>query len=172
VECALTSALAGQGCGVYYSARQVLFTLKSCFRWLLCFVAGPVVLLAIAGLYWLYGGDLERLDWIILGELGVVAIAYWLLAVVASCESQRFRDANPVPVLRLVHRLGYRAAVPVLVAPALLLAHAVGGFAALMEVHRHTLGGWLLLALCWGSGLFWMTFLFRLLGVWCYRSPR
>ena len=30
--------------------------------------------------------------------------------------------------------------------------------------------GYMLLGACWLSGLFWATFLFRLLGVWCHRS--
>jgi hypothetical protein len=92
------------------------------------------------------------------------------LSVVAITESNRFRDANPVAVLRLVDRLGYRAAVPVLLAPAILLAHLYAGFSALMQLHRQFVG-WMLLACCWGSVLFWGTFLFRLLGVWCYRAP-
>jgi hypothetical protein len=171
VECALTTALAGQGCGAYYSVRQIGLALKSGFRWLLCFLAGPVVLIVLAAYYWLNAGDLTGLDWLILGELGMLAFAYWLLSVVAITESNRFRDANPVAVLRLIDRLGFRAAVPVLLAPAVLLADLYAGFAALMQFHRHTSIGFFLLACCWGSALFFVTFLFRLLGVWCYRSP-
>jgi hypothetical protein len=171
VECALTSALAGQGRGVYYSMRQVGLALRSGMRWLFCFLAGPAALIVFAGYYWLNAGDLTQLDWLILGELGVVAIAYWLLAVVAITESNRFRDANPVAVLRLVDRLGYRAAVPVLLAPIVLLAHVYVGFWALMQLHQHALVGLLLLACCWGGVLFFATFVFRLLGVWCYRTP-
>jgi hypothetical protein len=171
VECALTSALAGQGRGAYYSIRQIGLILRSGFRWLFCFLAGPVVLLVLAFYYWLNAGDFTNLDWLVMGELGVLGFAYWLLAVVAITESNRYRDANPVAVLRLIDRLGYRAAVPVLLAPVVLMAHLYAGFSALMQLHRHALAGLLLLACCWGSVLFFTTFLFRLLGVWCYRTP-
>ncbi len=171
VECALTSALAGQGRGAYYSIRQLGLILRSGFRWLFCFLAGPVVLIVLAFYYWLNAGDFASLDWLILGELGILAFGYWLLAVVAITESNRFRDANPLAVLRLVDRLGYRAAVPVLVAPVVLMAHLYVGFWALIQLHHHALTGLLVLACCWGSILFLGTFLFRLLGIWCYRTP-
>ncbi len=171
VVCALTSALAGQGPGVYWPGRHIVSALAACLRWLVCFLAGPVVPATLAGYFWLWGGDLTGLDWAILAELCVLAIAYWLLAVVQSTESGRLRDANPLRIAQLVQRLRYRAAVPVLVAPALVLAHGLVALFSLAELHRFTLGGWLLLACCWGSGLFWATFLFRLLGVWCYRPP-
>jgi hypothetical protein len=172
LECALTSALAGEGGGMYWPGRYVGAAIKSGLRWLLCFLAGPILLAALGAYYWLYGGDLTGLDRVILAEMGILAVAYWLLAIVSSSETNRFRDANPVRVMQLVDRLGYRAVVPVLVAPALLCTHGLLALFALTELHRHSLVGWVLLACCWGSSLFWGTFLFRLLGVWCYRMPR
>lgn len=171
VECALKTALAGKGPGSYWPSG-VLAVLKCILRWLICFLAGPIVLLSLAGYFWLYGGDLNALDCAIVAELLVLAIAYWLLAIVCSCERDRLRDANPVRVAQLLHRLRFRAIVPVLIAPALACAHGAVAVFALAELHQHPFAGWLLLGVCWSSGLFTLAALLRLLGVWCYHNPR
>ena len=124
VECALISALAGEGSALYWPGWNGGFPLKSGVRWLVCFLAGPIVPVGVAGYFWIYGGDLAVLDWIILVELVVLAAAYWLLAIVSANECNRLRDANPLRVALLVHRLKFRAVVPVLIAPALAIAHA------------------------------------------------
>src|SRR6185437_14260155 len=172
VECALRSALAGEGPGAYWPGWHIGNVLKSGLRWLFCFLAGPIVLVALAGYYWLYGGDLTRLDWLIVAELGTLAIAYWMLAIVATNESNRLRDANPLRVAQLIYRLRYRAIVPVLVVPALVFVHGLVALFALAELHRPTILGWPMLLAFWCSALFWATFLLRWLGVWCYRNPR
>jgi len=171
IECALRSALAGEGPGVYWPGRYIGDALKSGLRWLLCFLAGPSLLLALACYYWLYGGDLTRLDWLIVAELGVLAIVYWLLTIVTTNESGRLRDANPVRVGQLIYRLRYRAIVPVLVVPLLVFVHGWVAAFALTQLHLRGVHGWLL-PICWCSALFWANFLFRWLGVWCYRNPR
>jgi hypothetical protein len=172
VEWALASALAGQGpASCWPSLRAGPLPLKSALRCLVCFLAGPVFLVALAGLYWLYGGDLKALDGLILAELGVFTVAYWFLSVVSANERDLLRDANPVRVAQLVHRLSYRAVVPVLIAPALMIPHVLVGLFAVNILHQQIFTGWLLLTVCSWSGLFWAAFLFRLLGVWCYRAP-
>lgn len=172
VECALSSALAGQGPGLYWTGRHLGTALLSSLRWLFCFFAGPIFLMALAGYFWLYGGDLTAFDYFILAELGVLTVGYWLLAVVAANQGGRLRDANPVRIAQLVDRLRFRAVVPVLIAPVLLLADGLAGLFALTELHQHPLLGWPLLAFCWLCALFGLTFVFRLLGVWCYRHRR
>lgn len=171
VEGALTSALAGEGPASCWPGWSAVLPLKSAGRWLFCFLAGPIVPAGIAGYYWLNGGDLKALDWAILAELGIFAVAYWFLAIVSANERNRLRDANPLRVAQLVHRLNYRAFVPVLVAPALVIPHVLLGLLALTLLHQELFSGWLLLAACWCSILFWAAFLFRLLGVWCYHAP-
>ncbi len=170
VECALKTALAGKGPGTYWPSGFIAI-LKSNLRWLICFLAGPIVPLALAGYFWLYGGDLTGLDRAIVAELMGAAIAYWLLAVVCSTERDRLRDANPVRVAQLLRRLRGRAAVPLLLAPALAYLHGFVGFFALAELHQRSLG-WPLLMGAWLSGLFCAAALFRMLGVWCYHNPR
>jgi hypothetical protein len=171
MECALSSALSGQGPGLYWPGWRAGLALKSGLRWALSFLAGPLLLVIVAGYYWLYGGDLRVLDWIIVGELCVLAVAYWLLLVVSTNERDSLLAANPVRVSRLIHRLGLRAAVPLLVVPALVFAHAVVGFFAAEKLHDSIFLGWLLLAGCWWSAFFCAQFVLRLLGVWCYRAP-
>lgn len=171
VECALTSALAGKGAAAYLPSWSALDPLKSCVRWLVCFFAGPIVPCGLAVYFCLYGGDLKAVDWAIVAELGIVAAAYWFLAIVSANERNRLRDANPLHIGQLVQRLKYRAVVPALIAPALAFVHALFGFFALTCLHESPIGGGLLLMICWGSILFWSAFLFRLLGVWCYYAP-
>jgi hypothetical protein len=171
MECALISALAGEGPASCWPGWNILVPIKSALRCLVCFLAGPIVLVALAGYYWLYGGDLKALDGVILTELGIFAVAYWFLAIVSANERGALGDASPLRVAQLVHRLRHRALVPVLIAPALAIPHALLGLFALALLHQQVFIGWLLLAISWCSGLFWAAFLFRLLGVWCYRAP-
>jgi hypothetical protein len=171
VECALASALAGEGPGCYCPGWSAGFPLKSGVRWLVCFFAGPIVPAGAAAYFWIYGGDLTTVDWVILAELGVLTGASWFLAIVSANERNRLRDANPLRVAQLVARLKFRALVPLVIAPALAIAHVRLGVFALMTLHEQILFGWLLLTVCCGSGLFWAAFLFRLLGVWCYDAP-
>ena len=147
---------------------DLLLEVRTLGRWLFAFLAGPAPLGAAGFFYWLHGGDLGLLDRLILAEMGVLAISYWVFAVAAAGERERFLDANPLAVARLVARLGERALV-VPVAALVALAHGWLAVAALAEVYRSA-WAWLWLA-CGGlSGLFLATFLFRLLGVGCSRS--
>jgi hypothetical protein len=171
VECALASALAGKGAASYLPAWSAADPVKSGVRWLFCFVAGPIVPAALAAYFWFYGGDLKAVDWAIVAELGGVAAAYWFLAIVCANERNRLRDANPARVAQLVQRLKLRAIVPILIAPALAMTHVLVGLFAVSSLHQHVFGGWILLAACLCSALFWSAFFFRLLGVWCYRIP-
>jgi hypothetical protein len=122
--------------------------------------------------YWLYCGDLKPLDWLILAELGLVGVAYWILTLLAVADRGRLRDVNPLVVADLAHRLGWRALAVVLLAALLLLVHGGALVFGVAEFHNAPVKGWLLLAGGWVSGLFWSTFFCRLLGVWCHRSRR
>jgi hypothetical protein len=126
----------------------------------------------LAGLgfyYWLYCGDPDWVDWVILAELGVLAVGYWMLAVLAASQSERLRDANPLRVAERADRLGWRALAAAFIASLLAVPHGLLAIQALEHLHSQPALGILLTALGWLSGLFWATFFFRLLGVWCYR---
>ncbi len=169
LDCALASALAGHFGDVRWPGANIFLVLKSLARWLICLVGGPALLAGAGYLYWLHCGDVDWLDRIILAEVAVAAAGYALLALAASNERDRLLAANPLRVLEVGERLGYRALVLAGAAAAVVLGCGHFLFVALEELHRNVLGGWLLLALAWTALLFLASFLFRLLGLWCYR---
>jgi len=168
LDCALTSALTGELRGIRWPGRDIGIALKSGARWLICFVAGPVVPAAAGVVFWIYGGDLLFWDWIILAEINILAISWWFLLVWAVNEKDRLRDLHPVRVGEFIHRRGHRLVALAVFASVLVLAHAWLASAALQKVHDDAALGWLLLWLCWVSGMFFATFLFRWAGVWLY----
>jgi hypothetical protein len=170
LECVLSSAAAGEVSYIRWSGNPLVVIVFSGMKWLTCFLAGPVVFTGVAWLYWLQCGDPALLDWLILVELGVVAVAYWFLALLALTDRGRLRDLNPVAVADLAHRLGWRALAAVGAAALLVLGHGALLVAAVAEVHRSPARGLLVLVAAWMSGLFWGTFFCRLLGVWCHNT--
>ncbi len=123
-------------------------------------------------MYWLNCGDPSPLDWFIVAELGIIAIAYQVFAMLAVADRGRLRDANPLSVADLAHRLGWRALLVVLAAACLCLAHGLLLIVGVTELHGEAPAGLAILAVSWASAIFWSTFLFRLLGVRCHRSRR
>jgi hypothetical protein len=165
----LRSATCGDGSAVRWPGHTVGATLAGIAVWLVCFLAGPVVFAGVAIEYWIECGDPGWVDWLILAELGVLTVSYTLLVLAAVSERGRLRDANPLRVIDLAHRLGWRAGMVALTGSALGLGHGLLGVFAAEELHSSEALGVLLLAACCFSGLYWATFLFRLLGVWCHR---
>jgi hypothetical protein len=168
--CVLRTAVRGDGSAGRWPGHTFAAAWASALVGLACFLAGPGVPAAVAAAYWMQCGDPGLVDWLILGELAVLTVGYDLLVLAAVSEGGRLRDANPYRVIDLAHRLGYRAAVVAVLGSALALAHGFFGVFAAAELHREVPVGAALLAACWFSGMFWATFLFRLLGVWCHRS--
>ncbi|MFL5243479.1 MAG: hypothetical protein ACJ8FY_15345 [Gemmataceae bacterium] len=173
LECVLSSAAAGEIYYIRWSGQLLNVILFSGAKWLACFLAGPAVFAGAAALYWMYCGEENLLDWLIVIELGIVAIGYWIFALVAVTDQGRLRDLSPIAVIDMAHRLGGRALGLAAVAALLFLAHGLVMITGVAEVHNGTLKGWIFLAIGWVSGLFWSTFFCRLLGIWCYRTqPR
>jgi hypothetical protein len=167
--CVLRSAACGDGRAVRWTGHAVGPALLAALIGLGCFLAGPVVPAAVAAAYWMQCGDPGLLDGLILAELAILTVGYALLVLAAVSEHGRARDANPLHVIDLAHRLGWRAGVSAVVGSALALAHGLLAVVAAENLHRNGAIGVLLLAACWFSALYWATVLFRLLGVWCYR---
>jgi hypothetical protein len=168
LQCVLNAAVAGEPPDTYWPRCHIHVVLRYAGRWLFCFLAGPAVLGGAAIAYWIHCGDLDILDRLILAELGIVALAYWLFALLAATRSGRFYDANPWRIAELIHRLGYRSAVAIVVACLLAYQHGCWMLGAIEVVHRTAFVGWLLLMLCWLSALAWAAFLLRLVGLWCF----
>jgi hypothetical protein len=172
LECVLASASEGEIYYIRWSGSLLLTIVTSGLRWFACFLAGPVLFAVTASLYWFYCGEPSVVDWLILAELAVVAIAYQAFALLAITDRGRLRDLNPLAVIDLAHRLGRAGLLTTLGAAGLCLAHGVAAIAGVIEFHGSVMTGLAILAGVWISGVFLGTFFFRLLGVWCYRSRR
>jgi hypothetical protein len=172
LDCTLEAAARGDLRQIRWPGSDLRLVLKSLVWFLYSFLAGPAILLGIAFLYWLYGGDLAVVDWLIIAELLLVAIGYWLLEMAAVLERGRLFDANPTRVFEVGQRLGYRAVLLAFAAGILGMTYGWLVLIALEQLHTNPSGGWLLLAFCWMSGLFLTTLLFCLLGACCGRPRR
>ncbi len=166
----LVSAAAGEVDYIEWSGSVLVTVARSGIRWLACFFTGPVVFALIAYVYWLNSGDTEIIDWLILAQLGIVAVAHQAFVLLSLTDRGRLRDLNPLAVADLAHRLGGRALAVVIVAAAVFLLHGAAILGAVLLVHRDVLLGCAVLAAGWASGVFWGTFFCRLLGIWCFRS--
>jgi hypothetical protein len=172
LDCVLASAAQGEIFYLCWSGNLLVSITLSGMRWLTCFLAGPVVFAGVGFLYWLHCGDPSLLDCLIVAELGIVAVAYQIFAMLAVTDRGRLRDLNPLAVADLVHRLGWRALLLVLAGGGLLLAHGLLLVEGITDLHDAAPVGLAILACVWTSTLFWSTFLMRLLGIWCHRTRR
>jgi hypothetical protein len=120
LDCTLASAAAGEARYVRWPAANFGLIMKSAAAWLGCLLAGPVVPAAVGFFYWLDCGDPDILDWLIVAELGILAVGYWLLLLLVVNRRDRLRDANPARVADLVDRLGHRLVAVVFVASELV----------------------------------------------------
>ncbi len=170
LQCVLGSAAAGETGFVRWPGSDLRLIVRALLAWIVCFLAGPIVFAAAAFWFWLHAGDPTFLDWLIIIELGLVGTAHWLLTLVAVHQGDRLRDANPARVADLIRRLGYGTVLATLGAAAVGLAIGLLILHALAQLHDAFLSSWLLLALGWLIGLAWLTFFFRLLGLWCFQS--
>jgi hypothetical protein len=168
LQCVLNGALADDPPAVSWPGRHFHVALRYTGWWAFCFLVGPAPMGMAAILYWIYCGELEFLDWLILIQAGVLAVNYFLFALLAVTRSQRIYDANPVRVAELVQRLGYRAAIVIVLLSVLVFEHARYLIFGIGVAHESVLNGWFLLTMYWLSALAAATFLFRLVGWWCF----
>jgi hypothetical protein len=166
----LISALAGELKQIRWPQRRADLIFKSGLAWLACFLAGPVLPAAAGLFYWIHGGDFAPVDWMILVELLIVSVGYWLFAILSVGQQASLTGLDPVRVASLMSRLGIRTLMATAGASALVGLHGWLLIIALVELHRNVAIGVVLFPFCWISGMFWATFLVRLLGIWCYRA--
>src|SRR5262249_55155786 len=81
LECVLASAVQGEVYYIRWSGNLLLTIVTSGSKWLACFLAGPVVFAGTAVLYWLRCGEPGVVDWLILTELSVLAVASWIFTL-------------------------------------------------------------------------------------------
>lgn len=104
-----------------WELSDVLFGLG---RWVWAGLVGVAVGGFPAVAYWVYCGDVDLFDALILGDLLAVGAAYALMALLASILHEDALAANPFTVLVAIRRVGWGYAPPCLLA----------GFAAVLAV--------------------------------------
>jgi hypothetical protein len=128
--------------------------LRGAAQWTACFVAGPALLSGAAGAYWIWFGDPELVDDVVLAELVVLSIGWFLASLVSSTGSGRFWRFHPAAVLdTAMTQIGR------FVATSLVAAVAIA------RVHRDAFEGALWLGLFWFAALVSAAFSFRRLGL-------
>jgi hypothetical protein len=170
LQCVLASAAAGDVGFVRWPGADLRILIRALAAWTLCFLAGPVVFAVIAVWFWIHAGDPTWVDWSIIAELWIIALTHWLLTLVAVHQGDRLRDANPVRVGDVIRRLGYRVVAATVGAAGISLLLGLLITDALPMVHEDSVQGWFFLVLGWLGALAWLTFFFRLLGLWCFQS--
>jgi hypothetical protein len=99
-----------------------------------------------------------------------VAVGYWALVALAVRLGGPWQ-ASPAGVVRACRRVGWRALVAALLVGVAVTGHVPLVFDALEALHTGP-GGWLGMAGCWVSMLFWIVFALRWLGLACFRSRK
>jgi hypothetical protein len=163
--CILEAEKAGQLTVTSLSLRRLGSTVRSLGLVVCCFLSGPIFFVGLAIWFWVHTGRMLFFDQAIVGELLLIASAYWLLSLAQVSLSAWPRFANPLRVAELAHFLGYRSVILVFLA---------GGFAwlalrfvvhALKPIEHNSEAlvtfGLAFLSIEYGS------ILMRLTGMWC-----
>jgi hypothetical protein len=93
-------------------------------RWFWAALLGLVMGGFPLAVYWLYCGDIDWFDRVILAELTVLAVGFAMMALAASLLHDSFLAANPVTVLLAILRIGWDYLAPSLVGGAALAVAA------------------------------------------------
>lgn len=80
-------------------------------RCLASFCTGPLWILALAGYFWFYSGDLKLVDKVILAELVLAAFLHWWLMLLAVTVEDSLRSITPNGISAALRRLGIKTAL-------------------------------------------------------------
>lgn len=139
-------------------------------RWIWALLAGVVIGGLPATAYWMYCGDVDPIDALILTELVALGNVYAQIALLASILHDDPLGAHPVTVARALWRLRWRAVPPALVSGAFLVS-AYAALVAVLEIPTPALA-----ALAYW--VFWIYLLYggmvvlRILGLFYHRHAR
>ncbi|HUG91356.1 MAG TPA: hypothetical protein VML55_11010 [Planctomycetaceae bacterium] len=167
---AAAARVGGTGAGGARLGFDAAFTALA--GWIGCFLAGPAVPAGVAALYWLGCGDLALLDRVIMAELLVPAIGYWLVALTIMNARGRLLDATPARVCETAWRLGRTGVIVTLAVSAVVSACAATTFAAAGLIHRDDPAGYVLLMAATAGGATATAGLLRVLGRAFARTAR
>ena len=157
-------ARAGTAGFIAWPGKDLGATVRGGTQGLLAFLAGPIVPAVVGFLFWLGSGELNTLDWLILWELGIVAAAYWALALLAVQRNMSLCDLRPAAVMKSVRQSGFRAPLTALLLAIPAVGQALQTLEALDSPQRNP-AGWLIAVLCWIGQLSWVVFILRWFGV-------
>lgn len=135
-------------------------------RWGLCFVSGPAFLFYFAFCYWIRCGDMTLLDGLILAELTVPAVGFWMLGLLVLTKRPDLPGLSPVQVIKVARRIGYRSLLLALAVTAGGFAHVWLGAGAITLLFTSWMAGLFLLWICWFSAWQSAAFALRTLGFW------
>lgn len=137
------------------------------YRWFAALVGGFAMGILPIMVYWLYCGDIDLFDRIILAELGAVGASYALMALLAALLHDDPWAANPITVIRAILRVGWPFARPSLVAGFALML-TLGGFAFVLQTKDAAVAA-IGLLLCWVVAIYAAMVTLRILGLFHHR---
>ena len=120
--------------------------------------------------YWVYCGDVDLMDALILAELWAAGAVYGLMALLASILHEDALAANPITVLGAIRRVGWGYASPCLWAGGAIVTTAAIGRAA-FEV-ADPAGAAFLFWLFWTVALYLAMVVLRVLGLFYHAHAR
>jgi hypothetical protein len=126
----LISSAAGEVRHPHWPDGDLYEIIRGLFRWFWAFLTGALLGAVPSVLYWIYCGDLDLVDWIVLVDLLVPGLAYGQMALVASLLFDDPLASNPITVCQALWRVGWGS-----IRPALILSVAVilaGGLSVLI----------------------------------------
>ncbi len=168
----LTALSRGESTGSPWDVRDLRHLGQGMLRALVCFLAGPACLLAVATWFWLSSGELTFIDYFLICELVAVAAAYGLFTLTAVAVDDRLSAATPAHTLALIRRLDVRTAAMVAsLAGTVALVHLAWIWSKLTSVH-HSGTAWLGLILSFMSLQVCGLYLVLWLGKRCSELPR
>ena len=160
----LAAARAGAVGDAVWPGGDMAKTVTGGAQAVIAFLAGPVVPLVVACYFWLNSGDMQLVDELILWELGIISVIWWVLALLAIQKSRQLSDVNPVAMVNLIRQIGYRLPVAALLIAVGVAAQAAATLVGVAQLHSGP-GGWVLLTTVWTASFFWLVFVLRWLGI-------
>ncbi len=135
-------------------------------RWSWALIIGGVVGCVPPVAYWIRCGEVDWFDRVVILELIVPGMAYAQMALVATLMHESPLAANPITVVRAIHRVGWGYLYPCLFTGAclVLLAAMLGVVARMADPLGQFVGCWAFAV----ASLYLAMVMLRRLGVFCF----
>jgi hypothetical protein len=166
LDSVLDYALCGGARNIHVPDLDPRPAITSVVKWGLCFASGPALLTFMAFRHWIHCGDVTAIDGLILAELTMPAISYWLFGMLVLSGRPDMAWASPVQVFIAVRRLGWRTLVAGIGISIAVFVHVCVGAGGLMLLHSSWLAGLVMLWICWFSAWQCATYALWTLGFW------